>query len=143
MITLVINLAIPLILIAVAVGGRIAHQRRGSAIESRQRAVAHIQVAPVPTDPSGVVPRHGELVVGAVVVGADYIRQIVAGLRSLVGGEVASYNPVLEQARAESQLRMLEAAASRNAVAVVNVRFETSRISNQASEFLAYGTLVY
>ena len=50
---------------------------------------------------------------------------------------------VHDGARAESSLRMLEAAHAKGAVGVVNVRFEAVRINNNASELLSYGTLVY
>ena len=50
---------------------------------------------------------------------------------------------LLDQARAELSLRMLEAANAKGAVGVVNVRFEAVRINNNASELLSYGTLVY
>ncbi|MEM8707578.1 MAG: heavy metal-binding domain-containing protein [Actinomycetota bacterium] len=142
MIVILIQLAIPLALIGAAVGGRIAHRRRSAEIERRQAAVAHIAVSPRPTHPGLGATSHGELVIGSVVVGADYIRQLVGGLRNLIGGEVRSFTPVLEQARAESSLRMLEAAQVKGAVAVVNVRVEAVRINNNASELVTYGTLV-
>lgn len=137
-----IQLAIPLVLILAAAGGRVAHRRREAHIERRRADVAHIALSPRPTLPGLGEPHHGELVVGSVVMGADYIRQLVGGLRNLVGGEVRSFTPVLEQARAESSLRMLETANAKGAVGVVNVRFEAVRINNNASELLSYGTLV-
>lgn len=76
-------------------------------------------------------------------MGADYIRQVVGTWRNVIGGEIRSFTPVLDQARAESSLRMLEAANANGAVGVVNVRFEAVRINNNASELLSYGTLVY
>ncbi|MEO0494179.1 MAG: heavy metal-binding domain-containing protein [Actinomycetota bacterium] len=143
MIIVLIQLAIPLALIGAAIGGRIAHRRRGAHIERRRAAVAHIAVSPRPAHPGLGELSNGELVIGSVVVGADYIRQLVGGLRNLIGGEVRSFTPVLDQARAESSLRMLEAANAKGAVAVVNVRFEAVRINNNASELVSYGTLVH
>lgn len=138
-----IQLAIPLVLILAATGGRVAHRRRGAHIERRRADVAHITLSPRPTLPGLDEPRHGELVVGSVVMGADYIRQVVGAWRNVIGGEIRSFTPVLDQARAESSLRMLEAANAKGAVGVVNVRFEAVRINNNASELLSYGTLVY
>ena len=68
----------------------------------------------------------GELVMGGVVLGSDRGKQVVAQLRSLLGGEVRSFQKILVRARREARLRMLEEARRIGADCVVNVRFETS-----------------
>lgn len=71
-------------------------------------------------------------------IGSD----IVAGLRNLVGGEIKEYASLLAGAREQALDRMIAEARALNADAVVAVRFETSTITQAASEILAYGTAV-
>lgn len=71
-------------------------------------------------------------------IGAD----IVAGLRNLVGGEIREYAALLAGAREQALDRMTEEAAGLGADAVIAVRFETSTITDRASEVLCYGTAV-
>lgn len=69
-------------------------------------------------------------------------RDIAAGLKNLIGGEVKSYTSLLTQARDEAYNRMVNEAIGLGADAVVNVRFMTSAVSQGAAEILAYGTAV-
>jgi uncharacterized protein YbjQ (UPF0145 family) len=69
-------------------------------------------------------------------------KDIGAGLKSLVGGELRSYTAMLTEAREEARERMVEAGAALQADAIVNVRFTTSQIAGGAAELLAYGTAV-
>lgn len=71
-------------------------------------------------------------------VGSD----IVAGLKSLVGGEIKGYVIALNDARAEATKRMLEEAQSLGADAVVATRYSTSQVMAGGAEILAYGTAV-
>ena len=69
-------------------------------------------------------------------------RDIFAGLKNLVGGEIDEYTKLQAQAREEAMQRMIQDAEKMGADAVVNVRFTTSMIMQGASEILAYGTAV-
>jgi uncharacterized protein YbjQ (UPF0145 family) len=69
-------------------------------------------------------------------------KDIVAGLRHLVGGEIKEYTQMMSEAREEALKRMIEEAEKLNADAVVSVRFTTSMIMGGAAEILAYGTAV-
>jgi len=69
-------------------------------------------------------------------------RDIMAGLRTIVGGEIKDYTVMLDQARDQAIERMLAQAASLSADAVVGVRFTTSQTMSGAAEILAYGTAV-
>jgi uncharacterized protein YbjQ (UPF0145 family) len=71
-------------------------------------------------------------------IGSD----IVAGLRNLVGGEIKEYASLLAGAREQALDRMLTEATALGADAIVAVRFETSTITQAASEILVYGTAV-
>ena len=69
-------------------------------------------------------------------------KDIMAGLRMLVGGEVKEYTALLTEARNESMRRMEAQAEKQGADAVVNLRFMTSQVAGGAAEMLAYGTAV-
>ena len=82
-------------------------------------------------------------VVSGNTVRAKHIgRDIMAGLRNVVGGELKGYTELLQDSREEALSRMIEQAQSMGANAVVNVRFATSSISQGAAELFAYGTAV-
>ena len=67
-------------------------------------------------------------------------RDIMAGLKNIVGGELVGYTELLQESRREATDRMIEQAQSMGANAVVNVRFATSSIAQGAAELFAYGT---
>jgi uncharacterized protein YbjQ (UPF0145 family) len=69
-------------------------------------------------------------------------KDIMAGLRMLVGGEVKEYTEMLTEARNESMRRMESHAEKLGADAVVNLRYMTSQVMSGAAEMLAYGTAV-
>jgi uncharacterized protein YbjQ (UPF0145 family) len=82
-------------------------------------------------------------VVSGNTVRAKHIgRDIMAGLKNIVGGELVGYTELLQDSRQEALDRMVEQARSVGANAVVNVRFATSSISQGAAELFAYGTAV-
>jgi len=83
------------------------------------------------------------LVRGNVVRSRFIGRDIVAGLRMIVGGEVHEYTKLLAESREQAMDRMIAHAAQLGADAVVGVRFETTDAGQgQATEVLAYGTAV-
>jgi uncharacterized protein YbjQ (UPF0145 family) len=67
-------------------------------------------------------------------------RDIRAGLKSIVGGEITDYTQMMSEAREEAIQRMVKDAEKKGANAVVSMRFSTSMIMQTASEILAYGT---
>ncbi len=69
-------------------------------------------------------------------------RDIFAGLKNIVGGEINEYTKLLEQSREQAMHRMIKDAERMNADAIVNVRFTTSMVMQATSEILAYGTAV-
>ena len=88
------------------------------------------------------------VVSGSVVISVDYFKRFLAGLRTIVGGRVTSYESLLDRARREAILRCKEAARERGYQAVVNLRLETTRVSRASRdssatagvEVLAFGT---
>ena len=79
---------------------------------------------------------------GSTVRARHVGKDIVAGLRNLVGGEVNEYTKLLAEAREQALDRMTADAKSKGANAVIGARFTTSTVSQSAAEILAYGTAV-
>ena len=92
--------------------------------------------------PGRAISRVRGVAMGSTVQSKNIGKDIGAGLKSLVGGELGSYSKLLAEARVEAMTRMEEHAAGLGADAVVNVRITTSTIAGGASEVLAYGTAV-
>jgi uncharacterized protein YbjQ (UPF0145 family) len=92
--------------------------------------------------PGYSVLKHLGLVQGSTVRAKNVGRDLMAGLKNLVGGELKGYTELLEDSRQEAVDRMVAQARAAGANAVINVRFATSNIAAGASEILAYGTAV-
>lgn len=82
------------------------------------------------------------IVRGSTVRARNVGRDIFAGLKNFIGGEISEYTKLQGQSRDEAMQRMIEEAEALNADAILNVRFSTSTITQGASEILAYGTAV-
>ena len=82
------------------------------------------------------------LVKGNTVQSKHIGKDIGAGLKTLVGGEIKGYTEMLQDARQIATQRMVEEAVSLQADAVINVRFSSSQIMEGAAEVIAYGTAV-
>ncbi len=82
------------------------------------------------------------LVRGSTIRAKHVGKDILAGLRTLVGGEVKEYTEMLVECRNAATNRMVEQAEKLGADAVINVRFTTSQVMAGAAELLAYGTAV-
>ncbi|HEY93249.1 MAG TPA: YbjQ family protein [Dehalococcoidia bacterium] len=67
-------------------------------------------------------------------------RDIMAGLRGVVGGEITEYTKMMAEAREQAIQRMVEDAEKQGANAIIGMRFTTSMVMTSASEILAYGT---
>ncbi len=82
------------------------------------------------------------LVRGSTIRAAHLGRDILAGFRGIVGGELHEYTKLMGQAREQAMDRLHAEARSMGANAVVSLRFSTSMITNQAAEILVYATAV-
>ena len=69
-------------------------------------------------------------------------RDFLAGLKSIVGGEIGAYTEMLAESRAQAEERMIAEAQHLGADAIVNIRYTTSAVMQGMSEMLAYGTAV-
>ncbi len=79
---------------------------------------------------------------GSTVRARNIGRDIFAGLKNIVGGEISEYTKLQAESREQAMHRMVQDAERMGADAVVNVRLATSMVMQGASEILAYGTAV-
>ena len=82
------------------------------------------------------------LVRGAVVQSKNFGKDFMAGMKTLVGGEIRGYTEMLNEARAIATKRMVDEAEALGADAVINIRYGSSAIMQGAAEIVAYGTAV-
>ena len=80
------------------------------------------------------------LVKGSTIRARHLGKDIMAGLRGMVGGEISEYTKMMAEAREEAIQRMIEDAEKKGANAIISMRFSTSMIMQNAAEVLAYGT---
>ncbi|MCA9296338.1 MAG: heavy metal-binding domain-containing protein [Phycisphaerales bacterium] len=148
-ITIALQFAVPIALILIGlVSGTIlerAHLRR---LDERDRELAGIVLTDTRTPPPGVHATGGEMVIGQVVISSDYFKAFIASFRKIIGGEVRSYERIMERARREAMHRMINHALSIQATTIINVRLETSSIGRMSKnpmpmvEVIAYGTAI-
>ena len=79
---------------------------------------------------------------GSTVRARNVGRDIFAGLKNIVGGEISEYTKLQAQSREQAMERMIDDAKDLDADAIVNIRFTTTMVMQGASEILAYGTAV-
>ena len=82
------------------------------------------------------------LVKGTVVQSKTFGKDFMAGMKTLVGGEITSYTDMLVEARQIATKRMVDEATAMGADAIVNIRFGSSAVMQGAAEVIAYGTAV-
>ena len=92
--------------------------------------------------PGKEIIEHFGLVQGSTIRAKHVGKDIMAGLKNLVGGELKGYTELLQEARKEAVERMSQQAGFVGANAVVSVRFATSSVAQGAAELFAYGTAV-
>jgi uncharacterized protein YbjQ (UPF0145 family) len=92
--------------------------------------------------PGQRIVAHLGIVQGSTVRAKHVGKDIFAGLKNIVGGELRSYTELMQEARQEATDRMIAEARSIGANAVLNVRFATTSIAVGAAEILAYGSAV-
>ena len=80
------------------------------------------------------------MVKGSTIRARHLGRDIMAGLRGMVGGEITEYTKMMAESREQAIQRMVEDAEKQGANAIVSMRFTTSMVMQNASEILAYGT---
>jgi len=97
----------------------------------------------VETIPGKTITRSLGLVTGSTVRAKHLGKDIFAGLKNIVGGELKAYTELLNESRNEALQRMMLQAHGMGANGIVNVRFATSSVAAGASELFCYGTAVF
>ena len=82
------------------------------------------------------------LVKGNTIRARWFGRDIAAGLKTLIGGEIKSYTKMMNDARDEARKRMIDDAKKKGADGIVAIRFTTSEVMQSSAEMLAYGTAI-
>lgn len=146
-----LNFGLPLLVLMLAyLVGTVIEKRHFARIRSREQQYHDYPVVTFETMPADWDASDSTMVAGSIVISLDYFKRVIAGLRGLVGGRVKTYEPLLDRARREALLRMIEQAREQGYDAVFNVRLETSRLANSTGEgnrtagveMLAFGTAV-
>ena len=83
-----------------------------------------------------------DTVKGTVVYSKNFGRDFMAGMKTLVGGEITGYTEMLNEARQIAMKRMVDDAEAMGADAVINIRYGSSAVMQGAAEVIAYGTAV-
>lgn len=96
----------------------------------------------VETIPGKKIIEHFGLVCGSTVRAKNAFKDIGAGFKNIVGGELKSYTSLMDESRRQAIERMEQQAQQLGANAIINVRFSTSAISQGAAELYVYGTAV-
>lgn len=139
-----LQLGLPLALLLLGlIVGRVLEKRHYASIRRREKKLAGVLVFSTRWPPEVMASQRTTLVSGSVVISSDHFKTFVAGLRNIFGGNVRSYETLMERARREAVLRLKEEADRRGAKLVIGLRFETSQIAGRATpcmEVLAYGT---
>jgi uncharacterized protein YbjQ (UPF0145 family) len=92
--------------------------------------------------PGRRVTKHLGLVQGSTVRAKHVGKDLFAGLKNIVGGELKAYTELLQESREEATQRMIQQAEAAGANAILNIRYATSSITAGAAEIFAYGTAV-
>ncbi|NJL98783.1 MAG: YbjQ family protein [Synechococcaceae cyanobacterium SM2_3_2] len=92
--------------------------------------------------PGKQIVEHYGLVQGNTVRAKHLGKDILAGFKNMIGGEMKAYTELLQESREEAMQRMTQQAQQLGANAIVNIRFATSSVAAGAAELYAYGTAV-
>ena len=92
--------------------------------------------------PGKKIVEHFGIVSGSTVRAKHIGKDILAGLKNIVGGELKGYTELLQESRDEATARMIEQAKQFGANAIINIRYATSSVAQGAAELYVYGTAV-
>lgn len=92
--------------------------------------------------PGKKIVEHFGMVAGSTVRSKHFGKDLFAGLKNIVGGELKAYTELMEESREEAVARMVANAQKLGANAVISMRFGTSDVAQGAAEVIAYGTAV-
>lgn len=109
--------------------GRYREKAHFRDLDLREAAASDMLVTDIKTFPGGCASDlTPTMCVAEVTIATDYLKNFLASLRNIFGGEVRSYRTLMERARREAMLRVVEEAREKGYDAVCNMRFETADI---------------
>jgi len=142
------NLILFLVLTTIGyISGTILEKKHLKSIQEREEALVNLPTIMLKKPLNDTQVKESKLVNGSVVISIDYFKKVVASLANLFGGNIPTYETLVDRARREAILRMKDDAS--DASEIINVRIETSSISKNANrnigavEVLAYGTAIW
>ncbi len=127
--------------------GHYAEKKHYKSINKREKELLKLPVISCKNPIGNDTIAHVKLSYGSVVISVDYFKRILASLYNFFGGNIRSYETLLDRARREAILRLKE--STTDADQIINLRIETSSIykgngnSIGSVEVLAYGTAIY
>ncbi len=122
--------------------GRGAERKHFADIVRREAAMTDFTATQTKTYLRPTYEKPPALIVAETVVASDYLKTFVASLRNLFGGEVRSFETLLERARREVTLRLMEEARSQGYNAICNVRLNSVNIGGQGRQAAAMATIL-
>ena len=146
-----LQIGLPLFLIALGYfAGSRAERKHFESLQIREEAYKYFETMSLKRIPANRPEvENATLVTGSVVIAVDYFKVFAAALRNIFGGQVSAYESLVDRARREATLRLKEEAINLGADAVINLRIETTNLSESSNnrgapniEALAYGTAV-
>ena len=108
----------------------------------RKRRMTRMIIVTTETVPGKETKEYKGFVRGSTVQSKHIGKDLMAGLKTIVGGELKEYTEMMEEARQKAIGRMVEDAKAKGANAIVCMRLESSAVMQNASEIIAYGTAV-
>lgn len=108
----------------------------------KKRRMIRMIIVTTETVPGKETKEYKGFVRGSTVQSKNIGKDIMAGLKTIVGGELKEYTEMMEEARQKAIGRMVEDAKAKGANAIVAMRLESSAVMQNASEIIAYGTAV-
>ena len=144
------QLIITLVLLLITfVTGNLIERRHYEKIKMRELGFINMLTTNFENIPFDWDASEARLVTSNVVISLDYFKRFVANLRKYFGGNIVTYEPLMDRARREAVLRLKEKAKARGYNAIINLRLDTSQIANSLTpkqtagvEILAYGTAI-
>lgn len=115
-----------LLLVGLVVGGYL-EKRHFKSLDARETQNGAFTISQMKNFPGGASESHAPAVlIGEAVISSDYLKSFLAGFRKFFGGEMGSYLTLLERARREALLRVVEQAQAHGYDAICNLRYDTA-----------------
>jgi uncharacterized protein YbjQ (UPF0145 family) len=129
-----IGVGVPVLLLALAwITGTAVERRHFRSLAIRERETSDMLVTDLRSFPhAGAQSTPPRMLVAQVVIATDYLKSFLAGLKKIIGGEMRSYRSLVERARREAILRVVEEARGLGYDAVCNIRIDSADIGGSA-----------